>query len=515
VGYGKTEIAIRAAFKAVQDGMQVALLAPTTILAEQHLHTFRERIADYPVRIESLSRFRSAKEQEELLVDLAAGEIDIIIGTHRILEPDVTFKGLGLLIVDEEQRFGVRDKERLKELKKNIDILTLTATPIPRTLHLSITGLRDITLIQTPPRDRMPIITHVVPWVDEVIEDAVRRELDRGGQVYLVHNRVQTIQTVAERARKLVPDATIEVAHGQLPAAKLEDIMRRFIEGEIQVLVTTSIIENGLDVPRANTLIVDRADLFGLAQLYQIRGRVGRSHHRAYCYLIAPEQITEEAEKRLRVLEHFIELGSGYAIALKDLEHRGAGNILGAAQSGFVHAVGLETYTRLLESTIQRMRGEEKGESFPDPEISLEGTAYLPDEYIPEASQKLHLYRRLSRLDEIETVEALRAELRDRFGPPPVEVERLLANAALRLLGAKLGVERILIRGDEARLNFREKVVPRLAALQGAFHDHQLEVEVRRAMPLSLVIRRYGAEPLTETLAQALQILAIEREYAA
>lgn len=515
VGYGKTEIAIRAAFKAVQDGVQVAILAPTTILAEQHLHTLRQRLADYPVRIESLSRFRTAKEQESLLVDLAAGEVDILIGTHRILEPDVVFKELGLLVVDEEQRFGVKHKDRFKELKKNIDVLTLTATPIPRTLHLSIAGLRDITQIQTPPRDRMPITTHVVPWIDEVVEDAIQRELDRGGQVYLVHNRVQTIDTIAERVRRLVPDATIDIAHGQMPAAHLDRVMTRFIEGETQILVTTAIIENGLDVPRANTLIVDRADLFGLAQLYQIRGRVGRSHHRAYCYLIAPERITDEAEKRLRVLEHLTELGSGYAIALKDLELRGAGNILGAEQSGFVHAVGIETYTRLLEETIRRMRGEETGEHFPAPEISLEGAAFLPDEYIPDSAQKLHLYRRLSRLEQIEQVGALRAELHDRFGAPPPEVERLLASAALRLLGAQLGVERILLRGDEARLNFRDRVVPRLAALQGAFRDRQLEVEVRRAMPLSLLLRRYGAEPLAETLVHALQLLVAGKARAA
>jgi transcription-repair coupling factor (superfamily II helicase) len=509
VGYGKTEIAIRAAFKAVQDGKQVAVLAPTTILAEQHLHTFRQRLADYPVRIESLSRFRTAKEQEKLLAELAAGDVDIVVGTHRLLEEDVVFKDLGLLIVDEEQRFGVKHKERFKELKKNIDVLTLTATPIPRTLHLSIAGLRDITLIQTPPRDRMPIITHVLPWTDEVIEDAIRRELDRGGQVYVVHNRVQSIQTVAERVQMLVPDATIAVAHGQLPPAELDAIMNRFIEGEVQILVTTAIIENGLDVPSANTLIVDRADLFGLSQLYQIRGRVGRSHHRAYCYLIAPERITEEAEKRLRILEHFTELGSGYAIALKDLELRGAGNILGSEQSGFVHAVGLETYTRLLEQTIRRIKGEEEGEKlYGAPEISLEGAAFLPDSYIPEPSQKLHLYRRLSRLEQVEQVAALRDELRDRFGPPPPEVERLLANAALRLLGTRLGVERILVRGNEARLNFRDGVAPRMVALQGALRDQQLEVEVRRAIPLSLVLRRYGAAPLAETLVRALELLA-------
>ncbi|HEX6941048.1 MAG TPA: transcription-repair coupling factor [Longimicrobiales bacterium] len=517
VGYGKTEIAIRAAFKAVQDGKQVAVLAPTTILVEQHLHTFRQRLAQYPVRIEALSRFRSPKEQREILLGAARGDVDIVIGTHALLEPDVVFHDLGLLIVDEEQRFGVKHKERLKELRKNLDVLTLTATPIPRTLHMSLTGLRDLTLIRTPPRDRMPIITHVVPWTDEILEDAMRRELDRGGQVFFVHNRVQSIAAVAEHVQRLVPDAPLAVAHGQLPASELDDVMRRFIEGEIKVLVTTAIIENGLDVPTANTLIVDRADQFGLAQLYQLRGRVGRSHHRAYCYLIAHGDITDEAEKRLRILEHFTELGSGYAVALKDLELRGAGNLLGAEQSGFVHAVGLETYTRLLEETIRRLKDERDGvaERHPPPEVSIEGAAFLPDAYVPEPSQKLHLYRRLSRLERREQVEAIRAELRDRFGPPPPEVQRLLAAAALRLLGAELGVERILVRGDEARINFRDGVAPRMTALQGAFHDRQLEVEVRRTMPLSLLLRRFGAEPLVDTLVGALELLAVGRARAA
>ncbi|MBX6363342.1 MAG: transcription-repair coupling factor [Gemmatimonadetes bacterium] len=515
VGYGKTEVAIRAAFKVVQDGKQVAVLAPTTILAEQHLHTFRQRLAGFPVRIESLSRFRTPREQTQILAALAGGEIDILIGTHRLLEPDVAFKDLGLLIVDEEQRFGVKQKERLKELRHNIDVLTLTATPIPRTLHFSLTGLRDLSLLQTPPRDRMPIITHVLPWVDEVIEDAIRRELDRGGQVFVVHNRVQTILPVAEQVRYLVPDATVAIAHGQMPAAELDAVMRRFLEGEVQILVTTAIIENGLDVPSANTLIVDRADQFGLAQLYQLRGRVGRSHHRAYCYLVVPEGISEEAERRLRILEHFTELGSGYAIALKDLELRGAGNLLGSEQSGFVHAVGLDTYTRLLEDTIARLKRGERAEEYPPPEVSLEGAALLPDAYVPEPSQKLHLYRRISRMETAAEVAALRAELRDRFGPPPPEVQRLLDGAALRLLGARLGVERILVRDGEARLNFRPEVTPRLAALQGPFRDQQLDVEVRRAAPLSLVIRRFGAEPLTGTLAAALELLCAERPRAA
>ncbi|MGH7449402.1 MAG: transcription-repair coupling factor, partial [Longimicrobiales bacterium] len=445
VGYGKTEIAIRAAFKAAQDGRQVAVLAPTTILAEQHLHTFRQRLAGYPIRIEALSRFRPQKEQDTILAALAAGQVDIIVGTHRVIEPDVLFHNLGMVIIDEEQRFGVKQKERLKELRRNIDVLTLTATPIPRTLHFSLTGLRDLTLLQTPPRDRMPIITHVLPWVDEVIEDALRRELDRGGQVFFVHNRVQSLGIIAEQLKRLVPDDTIAIAHGQMPPAELDRAMREFLDGRASILLTTSIIENGLDVPTANTLIVDRADYFGLAQLYQIRGRVGRSHHRAYCYLLVPEGVSDDAEKRLRILEHYTELGSGYHIAIKDLELRGAGNLLGAEQSGFVTAVGLDTYTRLLEDTIKRMKGDVTAASEPA-DVTLEGAAYLPDEYIVDAAQKLHLYRRLSRLEQPAAVTGLLAELRDRYGPPPPEVQRLLSAARLRLVGTALGVDRIVVQ---------------------------------------------------------------------
>jgi transcription-repair coupling factor (superfamily II helicase) len=509
VGYGKTEVAIRAAFKAVQEGRQAAVLAPTTILVEQHLHTFQERLADYPVRIEALSRFRTARQQAAILAELAGGAVDIVIGTHRLLQPDVEFRDLGLLVVDEEQRFGVRQKERLKELKRNVDVLALTATPIPRTLHLSLAGLRDVSLIQTPPRDRMPIITHVVPWIDEVIRDAILRELDRGGQVFVVHNRVESLGAVTERVKRLVPDdADVDVAHGQMRPRDLDDVMARFLDRQFHVLVTTAIIENGLDVPTANTLIVDRADMFGLAQLYQLRGRVGRSHHRAFCYLVAPEGITVEAEKRLRILEHHTELGSGYAIAMKDLELRGAGNILGADQSGHVHAVGLDTYTRLLEKTVSRLRGEEEAVVFPAPDVSMDGPAYLPDAYMGDSAQKLHLYRRLSRAEKVDTLEAIRAEVLDRFGRPPPEVQRLLDSARLRLLGQMLGVERIHVAPDTARLTFRRDVVPRLTALQTAMHGSQVEVEVRRMEPLSLVLHRLGATTLASAVAEALHRLA-------
>jgi transcription-repair coupling factor (superfamily II helicase) len=508
VGYGKTEIAIRAAFKAVQDGRQVAVLAPTTILVDQHLHTFRQRLAGYPVVVESLSRFRTAAEQKQIIGGLASGRVDIVIGTHRLLEPDVVFRNLGMLIVDEEQRFGVKQKERFKQLRHHIDVLTLTATPIPRTLHLSMAGLRDLSLLQTPPRDRMPIITHVLPWVDEVVEDAILRELDRGGQVFVVHNRVQSIGIVAERVQNLVPDARITIAHGQMPASKLESVMHEFLDDEARILVSTAIIENGLDVPTANTLIVDRADQFGLAQLYQIRGRVGRSHHRAYCYLIVPEGVNDDAERRLRILEHFTDLGSGYAVALKDLELRGAGNILGSEQSGLVHSIGLDTYTRLLEQTIKRMRqAPEAAETVVPCDVSLDGPAFLPDEYVPDAAQKLHLYRRLSRVERTAQVEALALEIRDRYGPPPPEADRLLRSAALRLAGTAAGVERLLVRGQSARISFRPGVVPRIAALEKPLSERQTELDVTRTNPLSLVLRARGSASILDTAMATLEHL--------
>ena len=515
VGYGKTEIAIRAAFKAIQDGKQVAVLVPTTILAEQHLHTFSARLADFPVRIAALSRFRTAKEQAVVLQQVAAGEVDLVIGTHRLLSGDVRFKDLGLIVVDEEQRFGVKHKERLKQLRRTVDVLTLTATPIPRTLQFSLLGLRDMTLIQTPPRDRQPIITHVLPWSDAVLEDAVRRELDRGGQVFFVHNRVETIATVAKRVEDLVPDARVGIAHGQMREAELEGVMTHFLEGEINVLVATAIIESGLDVPSANTLIVNRADQFGLAQLYQIRGRVGRSHHRAYCYLVVPDDVSEEAEKRLRVLEHYTELGSGYRIALKDLELRGAGNILGSEQSGFVHAVGFDTYMRLVEETVRRMRAGDQPAQQPLPEVSVDFAALIPESYIPDDAQKLHFYRRLARAESTAELEALRRELRDRFGPPPPETEALLASAGLRLLGRDLGIERIVARPWDVRLNFRSGSTPSMLPLQRALAGRQFEVEVRRTIPLSLALIRRGVEPILPALVGALSELVRDSARAA
>jgi len=511
VGFGKTEVAMRAAFKAVQDGKQVAVLAPTTVLVEQHLHTFRERLAGFPVRIEPLSRFQTRAEQAEVLDRVAQGSTDIVIGTHRLLSDDVDFRDLGLLIVDEEQRFGVRQKERLKRFKRAVDVLTMTATPIPRTMQLALGELRDLSVIETPPRDRMPVITHVLHWSDGILRDAMRREIDRGGQVFFVHHRVRTIETVAERVRRLVPDATVAVAHGQMPERELEGRMSDLVEGEVDVLVSTSIIENGLDVPTANTMIVHRAESFGLSQLYQLRGRIGRSHRRAYCYLVVPADVTPEAERRLKILEHHTELGSGYRVALRDLELRGAGNLLGESQSGFARAVGFETYRRLLEKTVSRMAGEEAGRPEP-PEVTVAGDAYLPDDYVLDTEQKMDLYRRISRLDDREEARELGEELRDRFGPLPGPAERLLASLRLKLLGTAIGARSIHVSEESARINFREDALPRMALLRDAFHDRQIDVDVRRTRPLSLVLKQAGVGPLLPTVGDALAVLARTEE---
>jgi transcription-repair coupling factor (superfamily II helicase) len=505
VGYGKTEIAVRAAFKAVQGGKQVAVLVPTTILAEQHARTFIERLADFPVTIEVLSRFRTAKEQKAALQRLAAGQIDIVIGTHRLLSKDVEFKDLGLLVVDEEHRFGVKHKERLKALRLAVDVLTLTATPIPRTLHLSLAGLRDLTLIETPPRDRSPILTFVEPWDDELLEEAFAREIDRGGQVFVVHNRIETIDTIAARVRTLAPRARIGVAHGQMPAEALERVMRCFVGGEVDILVSTMIVESGLDVPNANTMVVHDAHRFGLAQLYQLRGRVGRSHRRAYCYLLVPDVMDADAEERLRVLEHHTDLGAGYRIALRDLEIRGAGNLLGAEQSGHAQAVGFDLYLRWLEETVRALRGQGTVEQPAPPDVVLDRPAHLPDAYVQDDDIKLDVYRRLARSASSGEIDGLRDELRERFGPLPPMAETLLDMARLRVMGATLGLQNVLVRGDEARLTFRPGTTPRLAGLTSALDDVQLAAEVRRTVPLSLRLMRLGGEPIVPALVRALR----------
>jgi transcription-repair coupling factor (superfamily II helicase) len=508
VGYGKTEIAVRAAFKAVQSERQVAVLVPTTILADQHLRTFTERFADFPVRVAALSRFQTTKEQADTVAEVAANKVDIVIGTHRLLSPDVRFANLGLIVIDEEHRFGVKHKERLKQLRLETDVLTLTATPIPRTLHLSLAGLRDMTLMQTPPRDRSPVLTFVEPWDEGLIEEGIARELDRGGQVFFVHNRIETIEAISDRVRKVVPRARVAVGHGQMRERDLEDVMHKFVAGEVDVLVSTMIVESGLDVPNANTMFVNRADTFGLAQLYQLRGRVGRSHRRAYCYLMVPDAIDADAERRLQVLEHHTELGSGYRVALKDLELRGAGNLLGPEQSGFVHAVGFDMYLRMLEETVRRVMDGGGQPKLVPADVSLDLPAYLPDEYIPSQDAKLDVYRRLSALSGPEAIEELRAEVRDRFGPIPAPAEAFFATATLRLVGGALGIDGLLVRGDEARVTFRDTAVPRMKGLSAAFHEVQFQAEVRRTHPLSLKLTRVGGSPILDGLVRALRGLA-------
>ena len=507
VGYGKTEIAVRAAFKAVQSGKQVVVLVPTTILADQHARTFGERLADFPVNVQTLSRFQTQKEQQAVLADLKAGKVDVVIGTHRILSPDVSFSQLGLIVVDEEHRFGVKHKERLKRLRLETDVLTLTATPIPRTLHLSLAGLRDMTLMQTPPRDRSPVLTYVEPWDDGLIDEGISRELDRGGQVFFVHNRIETIDGIAEHIRRVVPRARVGVGHGQMRERELEDVMRQFVDGEIDVLVSTMIVESGLDVPNANTMFVNRADTFGLAQLYQLRGRVGRSHRRASCYLLVPDSIDEDANRRLTILEHHTQLGAGYQIALKDMELRGAGNLLGPEQSGFVHAVGFDMYLRMLDETVKRvMRGDDAPRLQPS-EVSVDMPSYLPDEYITSQDAKLDIYRRLTHMTDVAGIEALRDEVRDRFGVLPESARAFFAVALLRILGGASDIESLLVRGNEARITFREHAVPRMKGISAAFHEVQFQAEVRRAHPLALKLTRLGGAEMLDGLVRALTTL--------
>ena len=444
VGYGKTEVAMRAAMRAVLDGKQVAVLAPTTVLAFQHWKTFRKRFAPFPVTVEMVSRFRSPKEIKAVLARVAAGAVDVLIGTHRILSKDVVFRDLGLLVVDEEQRFGVAAKEKLKQLKTTVDCLTLSATPIPRTLQMGLSGIRDMSVIETPPRDRLAIQTMVVKFSTDTIAAAIRQELARDGQVFLVHNRVESIVSLASLVTRLVPEARVVVGHGQMPEAELERVMLSFVEGRADVLVATTIVENGLDIPRANTLVVNRADRYGLAQLYQLRGRVGRSDRHAFAYLLVPPDtvLSEIARKRLAAIREFSDLGAGFRIAALDLELRGAGNLLGGQQSGHIQAVGLDLYVKLLEQAILELRGEPALEA-PRAALHLGVELRLPPGYVPETHQRLQVYKRVSQLRSQPELEALRAELRDRYGPPPPEVAGLLRYAELRLRAEVLGVAQV------------------------------------------------------------------------
>ena len=458
VGYGKTEIAIRAAFKAVQEGKQVVCLVPTTILAQQHYNTFVQRLKEFPVRIDLLCRFRSAAEQKKTIEDTKKGFVDILVGTHRVLSKDVVFKDLGLLIIDEEQRFGVTHKEKIKKLKENIDVLTLTATPIPRTLHMSLIGIRDMSVLEEAPNERMPIQTYVMEYNDEMVREAITRELARDGQVYYDYNRVNDIADVAGRIQSLVPDANVAFAHGQMKERELEDIMYDFINGDIDVLVSTTIIETGLDIPNANTMIIQDADRFGLSQLYQLRGRVGRSNRMAYAFLLYQRDklLKEVAEKRLSAIREFTDLGSGIKIAMRDLEIRGAGNLLGEAQSGHMEAVGYDLYCKMLNEAVRQLKGGPEAETFTTL-IDLNVDAYIPEYYIKNEYQKLDIYKRIAAIESEEELEDMTEELIDRFGDIPKKVQQLLVIASLKSLAHSVYVTAIEQKGEEIRFTMYEK----------------------------------------------------------
>ncbi|HUX46591.1 MAG TPA: transcription-repair coupling factor [Desulfosporosinus sp.] len=478
VGYGKTEVALRAAFKAVQDSKQVAVLVPTTILAQQHFNTFRERFMGYPITIEMLSRFRSQKEQKTILEGLKVGRIDVIVGTHRILSDAVKFKDLGLLVIDEEQRFGVAHKEKLKTLKGNVDVLTLSATPIPRTLHMSLVGVRDMSVIETPPEGRYPVQTYVTEFRADVVRDAIRREIQRGGQVFYVHNRVEDMDKVTHFLSQLVPEARFGVAHGQMRETELERVMLDFLEQEMDVLVSTTIIETGLDMPNVNTLIIDESDRFGLSQLYQLRGRVGRSNRKAFAYLLYKPQkvLTEIAEKRLAAIREFTEFGAGFKIAMRDLEIRGAGNLIGAQQHGHLAAVGFEMYSQMLKEAVQELRGE-KVEEVVEPSIELQVDAFLPDPYVVDSKAKASLYQRLAMVRDEEQLSEMVDELVDRFGTPTFEVEHLIEIIRIKLLASSLKVEQI----QQAKQN----VSIRFAADMGMTGENLMAVASASPYPLS------------------------------
>jgi transcription-repair coupling factor (superfamily II helicase) len=463
VGFGKTEVAIRAAFKAVMGGRQVAILVPTTVLAQQHFNNFRERMADYPVRVELLSRFRTKREQAGVIQELAAGAVDIIIGTHRIVQEDVTFKDLGLVVIDEEQRFGVLHKEKFKRLRALVDVLTLSATPIPRTLYLALTGARDMSTIQTPPHDRLPVETVATQYDERLIRDAIQRELNRGGQVFFLHNRVTTIEVMRSKLQMLVPHARIVVGHGQMNADDLEEVMTRFVSGEADVLLSTTIIESGLDIPNANTIIIDRADRFGLSELYQLRGRVGRFKHQAYAYLLLPRhaRLLTDVRKRINAMKQYSTLGSGFKIAMRDLEIRGAGNLLGAEQSGHITAVGFDLYCQLLKQSVGSLKGETVKPRI-EVRVALDfllDATQLPQNYAPESQHRIEIYRKLAQAADRAALESLQKEMRDRFGPVPPSVELLLAVAELRILAGERNVTDVEVEEDRVKLTRRKDLI--------------------------------------------------------
>ncbi|HVK16263.1 MAG TPA: transcription-repair coupling factor, partial [Fimbriiglobus sp.] len=458
VGYGKTEVAIRAAFKAIDNGKQVAILVPTTVLAEQHYRTFSQRLAEYPFAVESVSRFKSPAQQKEILKRVAEGAVDVVIGTHRLISDDVRFKDLGLVIIDEEQRFGVEHKEKLKRLRATVHVLTMTATPIPRTLHQALLGIREISNLETPPPERMPVETRIIRWDDSLIKHAVHREMNRGGQVYFVHNRVFDINEVAAKLQTIVPEAKLVIGHGQMNEHALERSMLSFVRKESDVLLATTIIESGLDIPNANTMFIDEADIYGLADLHQLRGRVGRTKVRAYAYLIvdARKLITPNAQKRLKAIEEFTALGSGFKIAMRDLEIRGAGNILGAEQSGHIAAIGYELYCQILENAVRQLKNQPPRAAV-EVNVDLPWPAFLPRDYVPAQKLRIEVYRRLARLRDARKLNDFRQELRDRYGPPPEPAEWLLRTTEVRLDCVYWQVAAIHRDGPDLVLSYRHR----------------------------------------------------------
>ena len=489
VGYGKTEVAMRASYKAVNDGKQVAIVVPTTILAEQHLASFKERFEPYPFNIESLSRFKSRKEQNLVIKNTSEGRVDIIIGTHRLLQKDISFKSLGLLIIDEEQRFGVRHKEKLKQKRKTIDVLALTATPIPRTLHLSLTGMRDISVISTPPEDRRPIISYICEHDDSIAAEAVRKEIARKGQVFYVHNNIKSIIKTADNIKKLVPEARVDIAHGRLSENILEKVMHNFVNHEIDVLVCTTIIESGLDIPSANTMIIDKADRFGLSQIYQLRGRIGRGEEQAYAYLFIPDQskMTSDGKKRLAALMEHRDLGSGFQIAMKDLQIRGAGTALGASQSGHIAAVGYDMFLKLLDHAVKDLKGETFEEVL-EPEINISMSAYLPDDYINSIELRLTIYRRLAKIKNLSEILRIKSELIDRFGKLPKHAENMLLKIMLRVLCIKSGIERIDLNPNILTITFSENYWKDLQKINDKIIDNNLKAKFTNKNSIKIIL---------------------------
>ena len=512
VGYGKTEIAMRAAFKAVIGGKQVAFLAPTTILAEQHYENCLERFEHFPVRIAHLSRFVAPKEQKQILEKLKNGEIDIIIGTHRIIQKDVVFKDLGLMIIDEEQRFGVKDKERLKELKTSVDSLAMSATPIPRTLHMSLLKIRDMSILNTPPQNRQPIETIIDAYNDDRVASAIRREVERGGQVFYLHNRVESLDETRLKLERLVPEMLIDTAHGKMTSTELDDIFHRFKMGGFHVLVSTTIIENGIDIPNVNTIIIDRADMYGVSQLYQLRGRVGRSDRKAYAYLLYPEgrALSEIAMKRLQVISDFTELGSGFKIAMKDMEIRGAGNLLGKDQSGDVYSVGFDLYLRLLEGAIQRLSNENFEEE-QDALLELEYTGYIPETYIINPQIKMEIYKKIASVSSSDELERVYEELNDRFGPVPDEVQSLLALAEIRIFCKKLSVSTLKEKNGEVKIEFAKVSKVSVEKVLKMMKESAGRVKLDPTHPNVLILKtgKIGLKEKSEFLREKIQSLLV------